>query len=144
MDVISAKQMECYLNMAKSHAEVHSMITIKSNLGKHFLSQIKNLNNGLVFDKLNNIENKHGEQADNLTINKDIEFYKSKVQNLIQRLQENKMKLRIFEEKWMMSKMQSMEMMYMMEEMKYRAETLASYKESINSEAKSFKDYYDS
>ena len=144
MDEISVKQMECYLNMAKSHAEVHSTSTIKTNIGKHFLSQIKKLNKELVFDKLNNVENKHGEQADNLTINKDIEFYKSKVQNLIQRLQENKMKLRIFEEKWMMSKMQSMEMMCMMEEMKCQAECLENYKENIISEIKSLKDYYDS
>ena len=144
MSALPAKQMECYLSMMKSHNGVHSIGTIKANLGKHFLSQIKKLNHGSVFTKLKDIESKKGEQEDEQTIKKEAEFYKSKMMNLIQKLRENKEKLWISAQYRRRFEMEAMEMMYEMEILKWKAEELARCRQKLDREIQALKNYYDS
>ena len=90
MSESSSLQMEFYLNMAKSQAGVRSLSKFKIDIGMHFLSQIKKLKDGLTFDKIDEIKNLKLKQEDEQKIKKDIEFLKAKIENLLQKLLENK------------------------------------------------------
>ena len=106
MSESSAKRMDCYLSFTKSKAETHSESKINETFGMHFLSQIKKLKNELIFDKIHKIQNSKWEQEDKQKMNKDIEFYQSKIENLGLKLFASKLELLKVNRKNIISKME--------------------------------------
>ena len=144
MSDLSSEQNEFYLILAKSKAEKEPTSTKIINLGKHFLSQIKKFNSESTFEKFNEIERDKGSQMYEEEIKKDIEFYKAKRLNLVQRLRHNEEDL---------DNKQGDESDYIMDIMKFEsltghlnliAENKDIYLESLNFKLKTLKQEYDS
>ena len=56
----------------------HSDSTIKANLGKHFLSKIRYMSDGGVFEKIQKINEQYQKKNCEKEIKNEIEFYQSK------------------------------------------------------------------
>ena len=90
MSKITAKQMDLYLSLVNSQAKLHTILDIKINVGKHFLSQIKKLKNENALNKIKWIERIDDDKLKEEKIQKDVEFLKFKKENLFRRLWQNK------------------------------------------------------
>ena len=141
---VSTKQRELYISLNKSQAEAHTSDTIITYFGKHFLSQIKKLEDDSVFDKINQIESKELNQEDEQKIKQDIEFYTAKVRNLTQRLKQNNNDMEDKDEYELYSEMRNLEMQYKIHQMQQKYNDSIWDKDKIDFELKALKEYYNS
>ena len=144
MSESSAKRMDCYLSFTKSKAETHSESKINKTFGMHFLSQIKKLKDELTFDKIYKIENSKWEQEDEQKMNKDIEFYQSKIENLRQKLTANRWELLTAERRNRMSKMKILEMKQVIDELRLIDRLMKLKQAKLDSEVEDLKKIHDS
>ena len=90
MEELNSMQKDAYFSMFKQEAEGHLKETVKTNFGKHFLKIIGKLKNNKTFSKIQTIEEIDKTEINFEGLEKEREFYISKIRNLKIKLNENR------------------------------------------------------
>ena len=144
MSDVSTKRKDFCSSLSKPHEDTHPYKTIKITQGKHFLSKIKKFKDEFVFNKIEKIERQKEIQEDDQMIKNDTEFYQAKLNNLTQRLMQNRMELLSTRNKKAEYEMVSLDMYWEIEDMKVKANDLAWDKMKLDRDLKALIKHYDS